>query len=153
MEHLIVSRYTHLFSYKEADQIEYLVYNACTNAFIKLDKTIYDILDAYKKNPSTAALSLLSEKHIKTFQKVRILISSGEDEAYINQCEMKAHLETFSTSHLSLSLAPTSACNFRCPYCYEESKPNVTMNDDMIDHLIRFINKHQLVWRRAINGL
>ncbi|MCC8185931.1 MAG: radical SAM protein [Bacteroides sp.] len=141
MEDLILSRYTRLFSTQEDNQIVYLVYNSRTNAFVKLSKHIYDTLDACKSE----SFSTLSPEQIKTLREAKMLVVPGEDEAYVNQCEMKTHLDTFSPTHLSLSLAPTAACNFRCPYCYERSRPNITMEDATIDHLIRFINNHQRI--------
>lgn len=43
---------------------------------------------------------------------------------------------------LGLVLVPTTACNFACPYCFEENKPNVTMNDRTAKQLVKFINTH-----------
>lgn len=54
-------------------------------------------------------------------------------------------IANFFATHMALSLAPTSSCNFACPYCYEKSKPNLTMKDETIDALVSFINAHETV--------
>lgn len=41
-----------------------------------------------------------------------------------------------------MTLIPTTSCNFKCPYCFEEHKTNKTMTDAVIDKLIDFINAH-----------
>lgn len=37
---------------------------------------------------------------------------------------------------------PTTGCNFACPYCFEERKPNVSMSDRVARQLIGFIKGH-----------
>ena len=56
----------------------------------------------------------------------------------------KARLEYLSNigivDHLSLCFAPTTGCNFACPYCYEGEKENEVMPSEIVGHIVRYIN-------------
>ena len=45
------------------------------------------------------------------------------------------------SSELSLVLAPTYACNYRCPYCYEQGHNSIKgiMNDEVIEGILAFV--------------
>ena len=49
----------------------------------------------------------------------------------------------YNTTHLDLTIAPTSNCNFRCIYCYEKDsiKP-VTMTEQTQEELIAFVRQY-----------
>lgn len=47
----------------------------------------------------------------------------------------------FGGNTIRLTIAPTMACNFRCPYCYEKGKEYTTMNAEIIDKLKEYIQK------------
>lgn len=47
--------------------------------------------------------------------------------------------EKFNSTLLSLTIAPTMACNMRCPYCYEDKK-NKFMSKEIQDEILKFIS-------------
>ncbi len=52
------------------------------------------------------------------------------------------HFKTqFSKDELSLTIAPTMACNFACPYCFE-NKDGSVMNDATATALVKFVDEH-----------
>lgn len=144
MEKLRISKYAILFTYSHNNNNEKLVYCSRTNSFLKLPEELFKQLLAIQKDPDNFVLSTISESNLMILKKTKILVSADDDDNFIREYELKTHLKSFVSSNLSLSIAPTSACNFRCPYCYEKSKPNYVMNDSTISHLIEFINSHRL---------
>lgn len=44
---------------------------------------------------------------------------------------------------LILTINPTLACNFNCPYCFEATHPNTYMSDNVEDDIIRYINSNK----------
>lgn len=52
----------------------------------------------------------------------------------------KRNFQKFSIESLGLTIAPTLACNFKCIYCYETSKPGI-MNKKVRNKIIEFVEK------------
>ena len=42
---------------------------------------------------------------------------------------------------MRLTLVPTIACNLRCPYCFEKSKPKGVISNETCDKIIDFIKR------------
>lgn len=145
MKKLVISKYACFFSTEERGEIIYLVYNSITNSFLQLSKRLFDLFYNQLQEKADFPLSELSENERLIFEKTKNLVDEGSDGDYIRNEIMKSNLENFATTHLSLTLAPTTNCNFACPYCYEKTKPNRTMNDSVIASLVQFINEHTTV--------
>lgn len=45
----------------------------------------------------------------------------------------------YSSETLTLVIAPTTACNFACPYCFEPKQRTKTINDDVIEKLLEYL--------------
>ncbi|WP_305141279.1 radical SAM/SPASM domain-containing protein [uncultured Muribaculum sp.] len=54
--------------------------------------------------------------------------------------EYLKRLKSFGGKTLSLVIAPTLACNFACPYCYEANLPLSLMDEKVENGIIDFIN-------------
>lgn len=70
----------------------------------------------------------------------RFLVPEGEDEAahylsVVRLLRMRAPRRGFRT----YTILPTTACNARCVYCFEEGMRQVSMTDETVAALIRFI--------------
>ena len=142
MINYVVSRYTSIFSMEIEGVENYLIYNSITNSFTRVNKIIFENITHAKKKGKINK-SIFSQNVLEYLEKAKIIVTPIDDDAYVRQCEINTFIGNFASSHMSLSLAPTSSCNFACPYCYEKSKPNKTMTDDIIDNLIKFINGHK----------
>lgn len=63
-----------------------------------------------------------------------------------NECDeltdlyTKRNFQKFSMDSLGLTIAPTIACNFKCEYCYETSKPGI-IKENVIDSILKFVER------------
>jgi uncharacterized protein len=80
-----------------------------------------------------------SEEKLKsTLLENGYLLRQEVDE--INILKIKNRLRRFRTDDISLTIAPTLDCNFRCIYCFESRKKEV-MDDEVSASLIKFFEK------------
>ena len=80
-----------------------------------------------------------SEEKLKsTLLENGYLLRQEVDE--MNLLKIKNRLKRFSTNDISLTIAPTLDCNFRCIYCFESRKKEV-MDDEVSASLVKFFKK------------
>lgn len=64
-----------------------------------------------------------------------------EQEMLLEPAQIEASLEEAKkllTTGMALTIMPTEACNFRCPYCYEDHIPR-SMSQDTVEHIKNYI--------------
>lgn len=130
------SKYNYMFPSKKND---YFLYNSLSNSFVRLDRDAYKQMLEIQKNIENFDFSRfpgLQENLIEA----KIIIDNDLDEYY--QIKLIKHLKRFDRTVMSLTVAPTSDCNFNCTYCYEASRPPVYMTDDIEDKLIDFVKSY-----------
>lgn len=115
----------------------YLLYNSLSNALIKLDESLYQKLLKIKEMPE----SLTDGDLKKNLQECKILVEDNRLEFY--KFHLLKNTKRFNRKLLSLTIAPTSDCNFRCPYCFEKGAVPCYMTDDTELELIQFIRMHK----------
>lgn len=124
-----------------SEKIGYFLLNTRMLSLITINEDSYKTLMKVQKFPDDANI-LLNKEDYNYLLKNKILVKDGEDEAYINQLKYRRNLKSFGTQFLSLVICPTLACNFACPYCYERNLPSHTMQEEVQEQLINFINKY-----------
>lgn len=62
-----------------------------------------------------------------------MLVEDDKDE--FAELLIRNKIERFADSNLTLTIAPTMACNFCCPYCYEKGREYITMSETVQDQL------------------
>lgn len=72
----------------------------------------------------------------------KILVQDNEDSEYISMLRFKRERESFTSRTLGMIICPTLACNFACPYCYEQNLPVSVMQTEIQSQLVDFINKN-----------
>lgn len=115
----------------------YLLYNSLSNALIKLEEPLYQELLKIKNRPE----SLVDDDLRQKLQTNKILVKSNRLEFY--KFHLLKNSKRFNRKLLSLTIAPTSDCNFRCPYCFEKGAIPCYMTDDTEQELIQFIRMHK----------
>lgn len=129
------SRYNHFIMHNNS----VIAYNARTNALAELEKEIYE---SFKK---------CSSNHFKGMDTS--LLDSLEYGGFIvdediNELDIVKHnmyLSRFSTQQLGLTIAPTSNCNFRCPYCYEKDVLRSSkMNDETANGIVNLVRNNAI---------
>lgn len=131
------SKYNFFF---ESDKFDCcFVYNSLSNAFLKLDRSTFKILSELKNNVNLEIESSLRLVLIEN----KILVNSNAEE-FLKFKALKM-LKRYDKSSLSLTIAPTSDCNFRCQYCFENSPEPIYMNDNTEDKLMQFIQQYKKI--------
>lgn len=124
------SRYNFLYSYGNEGQA--LLYNSRTNALALLDS---EHIEQYKKFLENGTID---KNFMEELEKGGYVIDDNEDELSLLKYELLNN--RYRDDILSLTVAATSDCNFRCIYCYEKSSlKNSKMSVDIQDKLYDFI--------------
>lgn len=107
------------------------VYNTLSGAAIALSSE-------YAKLFETPGLWSDDKVFLENMAKGGFLISDDIDEKeFIRKSSAACR---FDETGLAYTIAPTLACNFRCPYCYEVEKVYSTMTAECIDKTICYIS-------------
>ena len=64
------------------------------------------------------------------------IVDDDYDELY--ELSMQRSIQKYSLDTLGLTIAPTLACNFKCIYCYETSKPGL-MTEKTMQNIVSFV--------------
>lgn len=114
-----------------------LAYNARTNAMAVVEQEKERELSRILNGEESEDKKFVDELIYGGF-----LIADTTDELKNIRHDMYA--SRFSNRCLSLTIAPTANCNFRCPYCYEKDVLHIQrMGDDTEEKLVNFV-AHQL---------
>ena len=84
--------------------------------------------------PADVAKELLNKK---------IIVNEEQLYEYYHKCRLNYLSSIGNQDSLDLVIAPTTGCNFACPYCFEGEKEDKVMGEDVINDLILFINSYQ----------
>ena len=134
------STYNHLF---ESQKFGYLLYNSESNSFAKLNKDMFYLLNEIAIDSNK--INKLDESSLKSLVTSKILIDEKNERDFFYEKKFNYQFNSFDSSNLGLAIAPTTHCNFDCPYCYEENRLPNYMDEATIDHLIEFIKNHDRI--------
>lgn len=120
----------------------YFLFNSRTNSFLSLDRSVYESMEKKEIQEHNIDFNDLPEEILKDLIEKKIIVEDWEDDNYISQMKYLKLRKSYTGSTLSLVIAPTLDCNFKCPYCYENNLPSHKMKESIQNKLINFINMH-----------
>jgi uncharacterized protein len=134
---MIWSQFNYLF---KTSQNKFYLYNSRTNAFTKLNKFLYYCLQDVSKGKNE--INKLEEEIRKMLFEIKAIVHHWEDENYILQQQYLKYSQSFNPKNvLGLVIAPTTGCNFACPYCYEDGINYKSMTQEVENRIVDFIKK------------
>ena len=131
---MIFSKYTYLFE----SEGRYYIYNSLSNSLAKLDKDVYDEITTCRENNS---FDFQDEDTLEMLKNMKVLVDNDMDE--INKIKYVNLLRRNEPRRLILTINPTLACNFSCPYCFEGNHPNIYMTEKVEDDIVNFIKSNK----------
>lgn len=136
------SKYNTLFN---TERHGYFLYNSLSNTFIELDRDRHDLLEKIQNNPTLDGLNI-GNRLLDMLCSKRILVKKDEEQRILIERQYRRDAICFENTHLDLSICPTLSCNFRCPYCFENTQQStVVMNPETVDRLIAFVKSYEHV--------
>lgn len=113
---------------------QWVISNHLSGAMIEIDETIYELLKNNDITPLEGSRGL-------EFLKQGNFVVPGD----FNEVEGFRNLQldwSESARFVGLQIVPTLACNFRCPYCYENQREsNVVMSSETMAHILCFLEE------------
>lgn len=122
-----------IFNILQQQDNDFYVYNTLTSSIAKLRKEDFEVLErsSYIVEPSLSNSSAYGKLVDNKF-----IIDDETDE--LKQLEECFLVSKNDTSVLTITVAPTLKCNFKCHYCYE-ARDEGRMTDENIIKLLSFI--------------
>lgn len=114
-----------------------LIQNAVTGELIHTDNETWD-------NPTEDNLRTLVEKHF-------LVPESFNDKQYINQLRKLLALVYQKKAVTIYTIFPTTGCNARCFYCFENNFKHISMTKEVADKTIDYIVKNSMGQRVTLN--
>lgn len=112
----------------------YLVFNTKSTCLVELDKSFFAISDKNKKIIEGS----LSENEIELLSDLGIIVPYMTDET--EKIKYEAMCGYFNQNDIFyLTIAPTYACNMKCPYCFQDEQENIVMTNETIGHILSFL--------------
>ncbi len=140
---LIWSRYNFLEEYKG----RLLLYNSYTNNLFEF--TTNEERQALLKLKS-GEYNGVNHDFIADLEDNLIVVEN--EDLLINKIKLARLSTRFTASRMNLTIAPTVACNFACPYCYEEgAAKNKIMNKDIEDLIVKLVSSYKGLERLNID--
>ena len=134
------SPYSTLFRSK---QFGWFLYNALSGIMLELDEAHVLMVEKIRDG-KPINLSEADKVFIKFLEENGFFASREDEQLQLMRLRYQRNAACFSTAHIWLTICPTLACNFGCPYCFEHSQDDAkVMSPETIDALVSFIKNHQ----------
>lgn len=132
---MIYSKYNFLWS---SERFGYMIYNSLTNCFAQIEKNIFDLLNNSKAGNSINVENIDKETY-DIMVSSKILVESDDDE--LLNLKFNKYNFRFNQRFLSLTIAPTLDCNFKCIYCFEDAEKKNYISLETENKILEFVQK------------
>lgn len=119
-----------------SDNGKFFLYNSRSNFYSEISDELYEALQS-------ARFEALPDEVVDQLRAQEIVCEDSEKFDYYYSQLMRFNAANNDPTTLSLVLAPTTACNFACPYCFEEKKATATITPEVIERLVAFVKDHK----------
>ena len=134
-----ISRYNFVFPFSNTPdgKPQRVLYNSRTGSLALIDEEKYRIYEEFAND----SRPIEDEDLLADLKLGGFLIDATLNELELLRFNLLQ--SRYDKAAFSLTIAPTSNCNFRCVYCYEKDtiKP-ITMSVETQDMLIEFVERH-----------
>lgn len=128
------SKYNHI---TRSSKHGIFIFNSVTNSFIKIDPELLEEIEAVEN--WSAGLKKFEDDFVKVLLAHRIIVPEDFDSEVFLQKKYLKYMSSIKTSEVGLTIATTTGCNFKCPYCYEEGVKSINMSQDVEDAIVKYI--------------
>ncbi len=123
---------------------KFFLYNSRSNFFSEITERLFYAI----KSQSFESLTPEETEELKSRQ---LIVKDDEIHDYYYMRLMDFHARNNNRNTLHLTIAPTTACNFDCPYCFESKLNPKTMSDDVIEKIPDFIKGYKDAKKLVLN--
>ena len=133
-----VYKWSQFTVFHTCDGADYL-YNNFTKVIYRLEGESF----TYDPDEHMSGADIAADKALAELVAGSFLVPEGkdEDEIYVSFCKISRAMKMKRNGFSMYTILPTTACNARCVYCFEQGMKFVTMKDDTVEQTIEFIKK------------
>src|SRR5262245_25706830 len=129
-----VSRYNR---FTDASDGMVIAFNAMTGALASLSREQLPIVEKFLSAPDGVGESDEERKLRQDLIMGGFLLEDQFDE--ISLLKTRSRTQRFQTTSSSVTIALTSKCNFRCPYCFEDVANGETAHGEIFDAIGKYV--------------
>lgn len=123
-----------------ADDGNVVAFNALTGALATLSQNMYEVTERLLAAPDEFSPNNQEEEELKEHLiKGGFLINDTLNE--LDFYKVRNRMERFQSTSAGITIALTSKCNFRCPYCFEDVENGITVNEEIEEGIAQFVLK------------
>lgn len=124
------------FIVKDERRDKFIIYNSRTGAMALISQEQLDELTSFVQEGIDPEKNKLAKQTLTC----GFIVPQKVDELFLIQSNIM--LGRYNTTLLGLTIAPTMACNFRCPYCFESGfHTHGCMSEDVMRKVVNLVEK------------
>jgi uncharacterized protein len=123
-----------------ADDGSVIAFNALTGSLATLEQRMFHVAEKILDSPDAYRTAGEEETTLKaSLAKGGFLVEDDFNE--LDFFKVRSHMERFQSTASGVTIALTSKCNFRCPYCFEDVENGVTAGGEVEEGIAQFVLK------------